>query len=94
VIRVTLLTRPECNHCDDARRILGRLAEQYPLQLSSLDIDSAAGQELALSGGLLFPPGVVIEGRPFCYGRPSEGRLRRELERLTGTHRGSDGAVR
>ena len=82
MIRVTLLTRPDCHHCDDARRILGKLAEEHPLQVSSLDIDSAAGQELALSGGLLFPPGILIDERPFSYGRPSEGRLRRELQRL------------
>jgi glutaredoxin len=85
VIRVTLLTRPDCHHCDDARRILGRLAEEYPLQLDSMDVESPAGQELALSGGLLFPPGIVIDERPFSYGRPSEGRLRRELERLAGS---------
>ena len=81
MIRVTLLTRPDCHHCDDAKRILGRLAEEYPLQLSSLDIDSAAGQELALGGGLLFPPGIMIDELPFSYGRPSEGKLRREFER-------------
>ncbi len=84
MIRVTLLTRPDCHQCDDAKRILGRLAEEYPLRLSSLDIDSAVGQELALSGGLLFPPGIVIDELPFSYGRPSEGKLRREFERRAG----------
>ena len=48
-------------------------------------VDSAAGQQMALSGGLLFPPGVVIDERPFCYGRPSRAKLRRELERLAGS---------
>ena len=82
MIRVTLLTRPDCHHCDDAKRILDRLAAEYPLQVTSLDIDSAEGQELALRGGLLFPPGIAIDGRPVCYGRPSERRLRQELDRL------------
>jgi glutaredoxin len=82
VIRVTLLTRPDCGHCADAKRILDRLAGEFPLQLNSLDIDTAAGQALAMDGGLLFPPGIVIDERPFCYGRPSEGKLRREFERL------------
>ena len=85
MIQVTLLTRPDCHHCEDARRILGRLAREYPLQLSSLDIDSADGQEVAMRGGLLFPPGIVVDGRPFCFGRPSEGRLRREFDRLAGS---------
>jgi thiol-disulfide isomerase/thioredoxin len=82
VIRVTLLTRPDCAHCDDAKRILDELGREYPLRVTSLDVDSAAGQELALSGGLLFPSGILIEERPLCYGRPSRGKLRRELERL------------
>lgn len=82
MIRVTLLTRPDCRHCDDARRILDELAREYPLELTSLGINTAAGQDLATSGGLLFPPGIVIDDRPFCYGRPSVGKLRREFERL------------
>lgn len=55
------------------RTILDRLAEEYPLRISVVD--------LAADGGILFPPGVFLEGEAFCYGRLSERRLRRELER-------------
>lgn len=34
-----------------------------------------------MKGGLLFPPGVLIDGEPFSYGRLSERKLRRELDR-------------
>src|SRR5439155_152448 len=90
VIRVTLLTRPDCRHCDDAKRILDELAREYPLQLATLDIDSAAGQQLALNGGLLFPPGIVLDERPFCYGRPSRGRRRRDQDRALQRSEGQD----
>ncbi len=30
---------------------------------------------------MLFPPGIFLDGEPFSYGRPSERKLRRELER-------------
>ena len=36
---------------------------------------------LAVHSGLLFPPGIFLDGEPFSYGRPSERRLRREIER-------------
>ena len=37
-----------------------------------------------MKGGLLFPPGVLIDGEPFSYGRLSERKLRRELDRRLG----------
>ncbi len=82
MIRVTILTKPDCGHCEEAKRILERLAREFPLERSDLDIGSTQGQELAIKGGLLFPPGIVINDRPFGYGRPSEGKLRRKFEQL------------
>ena len=82
-IDVLLLTQDDCKFCDEARALLERLATEFPLQVSTLDLASPEGQELAINGGLLFPPGIVIRGRPFSYGRASEGRLRREFERLS-----------
>lgn len=82
-IRVLLLTRESCHYCEHAEQVLGRLGRDFPLEVSELEIDSGPGQKLAMEGGLLFPPGIVIEGRPFSYGRPSEGKLRREFERLS-----------
>ncbi len=32
----------------------------------------------------MFPPGIFIGGEPFSYGRPSEKKLRRELEKRAG----------
>ena len=81
-IEIVLLTREDCAFCEDARAILERLAAELPLAVTSVDFDAEAGRRLALSGGLLFPPGIVIEGRPFCHGRPSERKLRRELAAL------------
>jgi len=39
------------------------------------------GRELAEKNAILFPPGILIEGGAFGYGRPSEPKLRREIER-------------
>jgi glutaredoxin len=80
-IDVLLLTQPDCSHCEDAKRVLHTLAREFPLAVRVLDIGTDEGRELATRGGILFPPGVFLNGEPFSYGRPSERRLRKALGR-------------
>lgn len=80
-IRVTALIMEQCVFCDDAKAILNRLADEYPLEIETLSMVSAEGAQLALEGDILFPPGIFLDGEPFSYGRLSERKLRRELER-------------
>lgn len=80
-IRVTLLTRPDCGFCDEAKAILARLATEYPFAIDIVDLRTPQGEELALRGGVLFPPGVFLDNEAFSYGRLSERKLRRVLER-------------
>ena len=80
-VEVTLLTQDACGFCDDAKELLDRLAGEFPIAVTELDLRSAAGERLAVAGGMMFPPGIFVDGEPFGYGRPSERRLRRELER-------------
>ncbi|HEV8564239.1 MAG TPA: glutaredoxin family protein [Actinomycetota bacterium] len=79
-----LLTREDCAFCDDAEEILGRLSTEYGAPVRKLDLDTPEGQELAERGGMMFPPGIFVDGRAFSYGRPSERKLRRELEKHIG----------
>ena len=83
-ITILLLTQEHCGFCEQAKEILDRLSREYWLSVSTLDMGSLTGQELAMNGGLLFPPGVLIDGEPFSYGRLSERKLRRELDRRLG----------
>jgi glutaredoxin len=78
-ITILLLTQEHCGFCEQARELLDRLSREYELSISMLDIGSPDGQRLAAQGGLLFPPCLLIDGEPFSYGRPSERKLRREL---------------
>ncbi|QRM35297.1 glutaredoxin domain-containing protein [Microvirga sp. VF16] len=80
-IDVLILTQDYCGFCEEARAVFQRLTREFPLSIAILDINSPEGQELAARGGVLFPPGVFIGGEPFCYGRPSEQKIRREMER-------------
>ena len=76
---VILLTSEDCRFCEDAKSILDRLRTEYRFNMIEIDMRSPGGVELARAGELLFPPGIVIDGEPFGYGRPSEKKLRRRL---------------
>lgn len=78
---VILLTQDQCKLCDEAKDILDRVARDFPLAVESVHLGSQRGQKLALQGGVMFPPGVLVDGEPFSYGRLSERKLRKELSR-------------
>ena len=81
-VDVVLLTKPDCAFCDEAKQILERLGSEFPLELRLVPVDSSEGEALAIRHGLLFPPGILLDGKPFSYGRLSEGKLRRLLPLL------------
>ena|SRR2546421_9908968 len=81
MIQVLLVTQQQCAFCVQAKDLLTRLAREYELSVSTLDVQSPQGEALALHSGLLFPPGIFLDGTLFCYGRPSERKLRQELAR-------------
>lgn len=81
MMNVLLLTQEHCSFCAQAKEILNRLAPEYGLSISTLDLASPEGEALAVRTSILFPPGIFLEGEPFSYGRPSERKLRREIER-------------
>ena len=80
-MEVLLLTQENCEFCTQAKEILARLSGEYELSVTTLDLNAPEGQALAMRGGVLFPPGIFLDGEPFSYGRPSERKLRRELAR-------------
>ncbi len=77
--RITLLTKPDCALCDQAKEVLARLGAEVPLLVETISLESEEGRRLAEQCNLLFPPGVLIDGEPFSWGRLSERKLRRAL---------------
>ena len=82
-VETVLLTKSDCSFCDEAKAMLERLSSEFPLSIRAVFLDSTEGQELAIRNGLLFPPGILLNGKPFSYGRPSEGKLRQHLRALS-----------
>lgn len=80
-VEVTLLTQPDCTLCDHAKEVLARVSGEHPLEVRELELASDEGTRLAEAGGVMFAPGVFIDGQPFSYGRLSERKLRKALVR-------------
>ena len=92
-MKVLLLTQENCGFCTQAKELLNRLSGEYGFSVSMLNVGSHEGQRLAMRGGVLFPPGISLDGEPFSYGRPSERKLRREIERRLRSVEGNAHAI-
>ena len=79
---ITLLTQEDCAYCDHAKKVLARVGEDHPITVTEISLASEQGRALAAQAGVHFAPGVLVDGRPFGYGRLSERRLRRALARM------------
>ncbi len=84
---VTLLTQDHCALCEHAKDVLARVSAEHPLTVEEVRLDTDEGRALATRHGLLFAPGVLLDGQPFGHGRLLERRLRRELGRRSGSRR-------
>lgn len=78
--QITLLTAPACELCDHAKAVLARVGEDHDLEVVELSTETERGRHLMVEHRVAFPPGVLVDGQPFSYGRLSERMLRRELE--------------
>ena len=81
VIEVTVLTQPDCAFCEHAAAILARVSQDHPLAVRHIQLSSEEGRALTTRHGVLFAPGVLLDGQLLSYGRLSERRLRRQLAR-------------
>jgi len=84
VIEMALLTASGCRFCEHAKDILNRLADDYPLRWHEADITSPTGASIVAEYRVPYPPVLLIDGRFHTYGRVSEKKLRRDLERMLG----------
>jgi glutaredoxin len=78
-VQITLLTQADCSLCDHAKQVLARVGADHPLKITEIPLATAEGRQLALQAGVMFAPGVLLDGKPFAYGRLSERKLRRTL---------------
>jgi hypothetical protein len=78
--RIALLTQADCSLCEHAKTVLAKVGADHPLDITETDLASEEGRRLGAQAGVLFAPGILLDGEPFSYGRLSERRLRRALK--------------
>jgi glutaredoxin len=78
-VKITLLTAPDCHLCDQAKSVLERVSRDTELSIETISMETDLGRQLMIDQQLAFPPGLLIEGEAFSFGRLSERRLRRHL---------------
>lgn len=76
---VVLLTKGDCEFCEQAKSVLARLQPEFDLAVREVALESEEGQALVAGSAALFPPILVLDGRPLFYGRLSERRFRKAL---------------
>jgi hypothetical protein len=73
---VTLLTRPGCHLCDDARAVIERVAAELGVPWQERDI-TGSDRDLRAYGDMI--PVTLIDGVQHDFWRVSEQRLRAAL---------------
>jgi glutaredoxin len=79
--RIALLVQDNCMLCEQAKEALARVAGDFPLVVEEIDLASEQGRRLAQRGGVMFAPGIFLDDQMFGFGRLSEKKLRRALQR-------------
>jgi Glutaredoxin-like domain (DUF836) len=74
--RITLLTRPGCHLCDDARTVIASVAAEFGVAWEERDI-TRSESDLRAYGDMI--PVTLIDGVQHDYWRVSEQRLRAAL---------------
>jgi glutaredoxin len=76
VPRITLLARPGCHLCDDAREVISKVADDLGVTWEERDITQS---EADLREYWEQIPVTLVDGVPHDFWRVSEDRLRRAL---------------
>lgn len=79
--KLTLLTTSNCAYCQHAKVVLDRISRDHALEVTEISLETPEGADLGARNGVLFAPGLLVDGEPFGHGRLSERRLRKALER-------------
>ncbi|HEX7996749.1 MAG TPA: glutaredoxin family protein [Streptosporangiaceae bacterium] len=74
---ITLLSRPGCHLCDDARAVISKVAADLGIAWTERDI-TASDDDLKNFGEMI--PVTLIDGVQHDFWRVDEHRLRRALE--------------
>ena len=77
-LRLELYSRPGCHLCEELRGLCQRLAGEFPIRLTEVNIEASPALEARYGQEI---PVLFIDGRKAVKYRTTEGALRRKLQR-------------
>ncbi|HEX5560667.1 MAG TPA: glutaredoxin family protein [Nocardioidaceae bacterium] len=82
--RVTLIGRPGCHLCEDAREVVERVTNDLGVGFTELSIDDDAELRAKYAEEI---PVVLVDGEQHTFWRVDEARLRKALSAKPGKRR-------
>jgi glutaredoxin len=82
--RVTLIGRPGCHLCEDAREVVERVTTDLGIGFTELSIDDDSELRAKYAEEI---PVVLVDGRQHTFWRVDEARLRKALSTRSGRRR-------
>ncbi len=80
MIDIVLVTSPACHFCEQAKDVLTRVADEYPIRWREIDIMSEEGAAAVRRHQVPFAPALFVDNRFHGHGRVSERKLRKALD--------------
>lgn len=83
MLKVTLISSPDCHHCLVVKGTLEKMEKDYPeLIIEEIDMTTEEGQGLVQKYSILSSPGILINGEFFSMGIVSEEQFKKKFDEL------------
>ncbi|MBI5077971.1 MAG: thioredoxin family protein [Candidatus Yonathbacteria bacterium] len=83
MIKVTLVSTPNCSHCLEVKKTLEKMKREYPeLTVEEISALTEDGQKLIHKHGIMSSPGVLINNEFFSMGIVTEKQFKEKFDSL------------
>lgn len=83
MIKITLISPLDCDHCAEIRAMLEVITKDYPdIEFEEIDAASQEGQSLIIKHGIMQSPGILINDEFFAMGAVSKNELHNKFDQF------------
>lgn len=83
MLKVTLVSTPNCSHCLEVKKTLEKMKGEYPdLTIEEVSALTEEGQKLIHQHGIMSSPGILINDEFFSMGIVSEKQFKEKFDSL------------
>lgn len=83
MLKVTLVSTPNCSHCAEVKKTLEKMKGEYPdLTIEEVSAITEEGQRLIHQHSIMSSPGILINDEFFSMGIVSEKQFKEKFDSL------------